>query len=113
MKTTIIKLAVIAVVVLAILVYVKLLQSRNQRLTEQVSLLTAINESNALELARLRYAAEITEQTITAWEADKKALDELRRGLNTQIQKELQTNEDFSDWASVPVPDSVNWMLNF
>lgn len=113
MKTTIIKIAVIAAAALAMIVYVKYLQDKNQRLTEQVVLLTSINESNALELNRLRYMAELNEQTITAWEADKKALDELKRGLNVKIQKELQTNEDFSDWATVPVPDAVGWMLDF
>lgn len=113
MQTTLIKIAAAVLILVALVVYIKILQYRNEALTNKVSLLTAINDGNAIELGRLRAAIELSEEITLAWEADKKALNELRRSQTTKLQRELQTNETFNDWSGQPVPDNIDGLLNF
>lgn len=112
MQTTLIKIAAFVLIIAALVIYIKVLQYKNDALTNKVSLLTEINAGNAIELGKLRYMAELNEQITVAWEADKLALNKLRNAQNSKIQKELQTNENFNDWSSQPVPVTVSGLLN-
>lgn len=113
MQATIIKIAAVVLIFIVLVTYIKILQYRNDALTEKVSLLTAINTGNAIELDKLRAIIELNEQITAAWEADKEALNELKRSQTTKIQRELQTNETFNNWAGQPVPGSINGLLDF
>lgn len=115
-KINLIKLSLVILMILGTtgaIIYIQHLRASNRDLNNTVATLSAINASNVLALARLQQQAEKTAALILAWENDKKALDELRRSVNTKIKKEMQTNEIFNDWANKSLPGNIGGLFQY
>ena len=92
--------------------YVQGLRADNAALQVENSQLHATLAANSAVIEGLKAQRLQDEELLQQWASDQERIKQLQTRLNSQIQKELQTNENFKTWAGGPVPDAGVGLLN-
>lgn len=72
----------------------------------------ATNKANEEAIATYKEFQDTTNNLVTLYQADRKEIDGLRRELRNGIQRLLQNDEEFRNWASGLLPADAVRMYN-
>lgn len=100
MKTKIIMAALAVLLAAGAVWYVQGLRADNARLQADNEQLHVTLAANVAVIEGLKAQRAQDEQLLQQWANDQERIKQLQLRLNSQIQKELQTNEDFKVWAA-------------
>lgn len=112
-QKTLIKYGAAALIVIAAAVWIQYLRVENKSLQAELSLLSAINASNAVELETLRRADSEKQQIAAATETQDRDRAERKRQVAAQKEKGLLNEETFNAWAGQSLPGDVGGLLGF
>ena len=91
--------------------YVQGLRADNARLHADNEQLHVTLTANVAAIEGLKAQRAQDEELLQQWANDQERIKQLQARLSSQIQKELQTNEDFKNWADNSLPGGALRLL--